>query len=146
MHLIVLVFYIQIVGHSLGGGTAALLTYILREQKEFSSSTCVTFAPGMYWSMMLNFFFLIYIFFPVTTNYDQCAHLAIFSFCGIVLVNYLHWSQSDVDFKLKMTLKVSGFCFNCKFLQSIRLRMEVEVSRLYFRETGKILVPIRVYF
>ncbi|KAK7287305.1 hypothetical protein RIF29_00535 [Crotalaria pallida] len=35
----------QIVGHSLGGGTAALLTYILREQKEFSSSTCVTFAP-----------------------------------------------------------------------------------------------------
>ncbi|KAG6766571.1 hypothetical protein POTOM_030659 [Populus tomentosa] len=38
---------IKIVGHSLGGGTAALLTYILREQKEFSSSTCVTFAPGM---------------------------------------------------------------------------------------------------
>ncbi|KAG6736195.1 hypothetical protein POTOM_061078 [Populus tomentosa] len=38
---------IKIVGHSLGGGTAALLTYILREQKEFSSSTCVTFAPGI---------------------------------------------------------------------------------------------------
>ncbi|KAG6756923.1 hypothetical protein POTOM_037222 [Populus tomentosa] len=38
---------IKIVGHSLGGGTAALLTYILREQKELSSSTCVTFAPGM---------------------------------------------------------------------------------------------------
>jgi len=37
----------QIVGHSLGGGTASLLTYILREQKELSSSTCVTFAPGM---------------------------------------------------------------------------------------------------
>uniref|UniRef100_A0A6N2KBC4 Fungal lipase-like domain-containing protein n=1 Tax=Salix viminalis TaxID=40686 RepID=A0A6N2KBC4_SALVM len=35
---------IKIVGHSLGGGTAALLTYILREQKEFSSSTsaCMT--------------------------------------------------------------------------------------------------------
>ncbi|KAK7267629.1 hypothetical protein RIF29_20307 [Crotalaria pallida] len=29
----------KIVGHSLGDGTAALLTYILREQKEFSSST-----------------------------------------------------------------------------------------------------------
>nr|XP_019703854.1 uncharacterized protein LOC105040046 [Elaeis guineensis] len=41
-------FNIKIIGHSLGGGTAALLTYILREHKEFSSSTCVTFAPGMY--------------------------------------------------------------------------------------------------
>ncbi|RYQ79475.1 hypothetical protein Ahy_Scaffold6g108227 [Arachis hypogaea] len=41
-------FKVKIVGHSLGGGTAALLTYILREQKEFSTSTCVTFAPGMY--------------------------------------------------------------------------------------------------
>ncbi|KAF7837783.1 Sn1-specific diacylglycerol lipase alpha [Senna tora] len=40
-------FKVQIVGHSLGGGTAALLTYILREQKELSSSICVTFAPGM---------------------------------------------------------------------------------------------------
>ncbi|RDX94675.1 Sn1-specific diacylglycerol lipase alpha, partial [Mucuna pruriens] len=38
---------VKIVGHSLGGGTAALLTYILREQKVLSSSTCVTFAPGM---------------------------------------------------------------------------------------------------
>ncbi|KAL2341731.1 hypothetical protein Fmac_009671 [Flemingia macrophylla] len=37
-------FKVKIVGHSLGGGTAALLTYILREQKEFSSSTsaCMT--------------------------------------------------------------------------------------------------------
>ncbi|KAL9240269.1 hypothetical protein vseg_014510 [Gypsophila vaccaria] len=44
---------IKIVGHSLGGGTAALLTYILREQKEFSSSTCVTFAPAacMTWEL-----------------------------------------------------------------------------------------------
>ena len=39
-------FHCQIVGHSLGGGTAALLTYILREKKEFASSTCFTFAPG----------------------------------------------------------------------------------------------------
>lgn len=46
-------FNIKIVGHSLGGGTAALLTYILREQKEFSSSTCVTFAPAacMTWEL-----------------------------------------------------------------------------------------------
>ncbi|KAJ6321296.1 hypothetical protein OIU77_011399 [Salix suchowensis] len=44
---------IKIVGHSLGGGTAALLTYILREQKEFSSSKCVTFAPAacMTWDL-----------------------------------------------------------------------------------------------
>ncbi|XVF28272.1 hypothetical protein REPUB_Repub15cG0015500 [Reevesia pubescens] len=39
-------YKVKIVGHSLGGGTAALLTYILREQKEFASSTCFTFAPA----------------------------------------------------------------------------------------------------
>lgn len=38
--------WLQVVGHSLGGGTAALLTYILREQKELSTATCVAFAPG----------------------------------------------------------------------------------------------------
>ncbi|XP_051128055.1 uncharacterized protein LOC127249347 [Andrographis paniculata] len=46
-------YEVKIVGHSLGGGTAALLTYILREQKEFSSATCVTFAPAacMTWEL-----------------------------------------------------------------------------------------------
>lgn len=46
-------YEVKIVGHSLGGGTAALLTYILREQKEFSASTCVTFAPAacMTWEL-----------------------------------------------------------------------------------------------
>ncbi|TYJ47992.1 hypothetical protein E1A91_A01G030500v1 [Gossypium mustelinum] len=40
-------YEVKIVGHSLGGGTAALLTYILREHKEFAASTtCFTFAPG----------------------------------------------------------------------------------------------------
>ncbi|XP_072959034.1 uncharacterized protein [Typha angustifolia] len=38
-------YKIKIVGHSLGGGTAALLTYILREHKELFSTTCVAFAP-----------------------------------------------------------------------------------------------------
>ncbi|KAL3626562.1 hypothetical protein CASFOL_030111 [Castilleja foliolosa] len=44
---------VKIVGHSLGGGTAALLAYILREQKEFSTTTCVTFAPAasMTWEL-----------------------------------------------------------------------------------------------
>ncbi|XP_052208606.1 uncharacterized protein LOC127812258 [Diospyros lotus] len=46
-------YKVKIVGHSLGGGTAALLTYILREQKEFSSSICVAFAPAacMTWDL-----------------------------------------------------------------------------------------------
>ncbi|CAJ1931035.1 unnamed protein product [Sphenostylis stenocarpa] len=39
-------FKIKIVGHSLGGGTAALLTYKLREMEQFSSTTCVTFGPA----------------------------------------------------------------------------------------------------
>ncbi|CAL4967303.1 unnamed protein product [Urochloa decumbens] len=46
-------FKIKVVGHSLGGGTAALLTYILREQKEFASTTCLAFAPAacMTWEL-----------------------------------------------------------------------------------------------
>lgn len=46
-------YTLKIVGHSLGGGTAALLTYILREQKELSTTSCVTFAPAacMTWEL-----------------------------------------------------------------------------------------------
>lgn len=46
-------FKIKVVGHSLGGGTAALLTYVLRECKEFSSTHCITFAPAacMTWDL-----------------------------------------------------------------------------------------------
>ncbi|KAL5538480.1 hypothetical protein UlMin_044634 [Ulmus minor] len=46
-------YKVKVVGHSLGGGTAALLTYILREQKEFSLSTCISFAPAacMTWEL-----------------------------------------------------------------------------------------------
>ncbi|KAK9131433.1 hypothetical protein Sjap_011920 [Stephania japonica] len=49
-------YKIKIVGHSLGGGTAALLTYALREQQEFSTATCVTFAPVVYaeWILLTN--------------------------------------------------------------------------------------------
>lgn len=31
----------------MGAGIAAILTYILREYEEFSSCTCIAFAPGM---------------------------------------------------------------------------------------------------
>ncbi|XP_038684492.1 uncharacterized protein LOC119984563 isoform X2 [Tripterygium wilfordii] len=46
-------YEVKIVGHSLGGGTAALLTYVLREQKELAGATCVTFAPAacMTWEL-----------------------------------------------------------------------------------------------
>ncbi|KAJ4957350.1 hypothetical protein NE237_014133 [Protea cynaroides] len=46
-------YSVKIVGHSLGGGTAALFTYILRERKEFSSTTCIAFAPAacMTWDL-----------------------------------------------------------------------------------------------
>lgn len=46
-------YNLKIVGHSLGGGTAALLTFILREQKVLSSTSCVAFAPAacMTWEL-----------------------------------------------------------------------------------------------
>ncbi|KAK6930213.1 Mono-/di-acylglycerol lipase, N-terminal [Dillenia turbinata] len=46
LSLLTIVSSLKIIGHSLGGGTAALLAYILREHKEFSSTTCVTFGPA----------------------------------------------------------------------------------------------------
>ncbi|KHN40426.1 Sn1-specific diacylglycerol lipase alpha [Glycine soja] len=47
-------FQIKIVGHSLGGGTAVLLTYMLREIKQLSSCTCVTFGGQIKHKKILN--------------------------------------------------------------------------------------------
>uniref|UniRef100_A0A161ZQQ8 Fungal lipase-type domain-containing protein n=1 Tax=Daucus carota subsp. sativus TaxID=79200 RepID=A0A161ZQQ8_DAUCS len=46
-------YKLKIVGHSLGGGTAALLTFVLRERKEWSTACCVAFAPAacMTWEL-----------------------------------------------------------------------------------------------
>lgn len=103
MHLIVLIFHIQIVGHSLGGGTAALLTYILREQKEFSSSTCVMFGPGMSDQCDAYIFFLLL---PTMINVHTWpfSHFVV-SYLLIIFIDVrVMWTS-----KLKMTLKVSGF-------------------------------------
>lgn len=46
-------YKVKIVGNSLGAGIAAILTYILREHTEFSSATCIAFAPAacMTWDL-----------------------------------------------------------------------------------------------
>lgn len=46
-------YKLKIVGHSLGGGTAALLTFVMRERKEWSTACCVAFAPAacMTWEL-----------------------------------------------------------------------------------------------
>ncbi|CAD5192883.1 unnamed protein product [Musa acuminata subsp. malaccensis] len=47
-------YNIKIIGHSMGAGIAAILSYILREHEEFLSSTCVAFGPGMYLSACMT--------------------------------------------------------------------------------------------
>ncbi|XP_039127938.1 diacylglycerol lipase-beta-like [Dioscorea cayenensis subsp. rotundata] len=46
-------YHIKIIGHSLGGGIAAILSYILREREEFSSSSCIAFSSAacMTWDL-----------------------------------------------------------------------------------------------
>uniref|UniRef100_A0A0E0MNG0 Fungal lipase-like domain-containing protein n=1 Tax=Oryza punctata TaxID=4537 RepID=A0A0E0MNG0_ORYPU len=44
---------VKIIGHSMGAGIAAILTYILRENEKLSSSTCLAFGPAacMTWDL-----------------------------------------------------------------------------------------------
>ncbi|XP_029127732.1 sn1-specific diacylglycerol lipase beta [Cajanus cajan] len=71
-------FKIKIVGHSLGGGTAALLTYKLREIPQFSSSTCVTFGPAACMTLELAEFGKPFII-SVINGSDMVPTLSVFS-------------------------------------------------------------------
>ncbi|CAI5524397.1 unnamed protein product [Closterium sp. Naga37s-1] len=46
-------FHVKVIGHSLGGATASLLTFILREKEGLASTTCVAFGPAaaMTWEL-----------------------------------------------------------------------------------------------
>uniref|UniRef100_A0A0D3HPM0 Fungal lipase-type domain-containing protein n=1 Tax=Oryza barthii TaxID=65489 RepID=A0A0D3HPM0_9ORYZ len=46
-------YRIKIIGHSMGAGIAAILTYMLRENKKLSSSSCIAFGPAacMTWDL-----------------------------------------------------------------------------------------------
>ncbi|TVU23709.1 hypothetical protein EJB05_26088, partial [Eragrostis curvula] len=46
-------YRIKIIGHSMGASIAAILTYMLRENKELSSSSCIAFGPAacMTWNL-----------------------------------------------------------------------------------------------
>uniref|UniRef100_A0ACD6A2S5 Uncharacterized protein n=1 Tax=Avena sativa TaxID=4498 RepID=A0ACD6A2S5_AVESA len=39
-------YQVKVIGHSMGAGIGAILTYILREQYDFTSSTCLAFGPA----------------------------------------------------------------------------------------------------
>ncbi|KAG5087504.1 hypothetical protein AAZX31_01G012600 [Glycine max] len=71
-------FKIKIVGHSLGGGTAALLTFKLREIQEFSSSTCVTFGPAACMTLELAEFGKPFII-SIINGYDIVPTLSVSS-------------------------------------------------------------------
>ncbi|KAF9624665.1 hypothetical protein IFM89_012842 [Coptis chinensis] len=66
------------------GGTVALLTYILREQKEFSSTTCFTFAPAacMTWDLAESRMHFIT---TITNGFDM---VSTFSTASIDVLHY----------------------------------------------------------
>ncbi|CAM0877637.1 unnamed protein product [Alopecurus aequalis] len=51
-------YHVKVIGHSMGAGIGAILTYILREQYDFTSCTCLAFGPGMMWCQHFQKFLL----------------------------------------------------------------------------------------
>nr|KYP44857.1 Sn1-specific diacylglycerol lipase alpha [Cajanus cajan] len=100
-----------IVGHSLGGGTAALLTYKLREINELSSCTCDTFGPGMN---------------KISSGHIICFITSIINGCDIVLTlsaSSIHDFISEGRTKRKI------------FLKDVRRSINAFGSRLVTRDT-----------
>lgn len=52
-------YRLKIVGHSLGGGTASLLAYSLREKASFGGTEVVAFAPGKGSVVLLHYFCIV---------------------------------------------------------------------------------------
>ncbi|KAL2348872.1 hypothetical protein Fmac_002872 [Flemingia macrophylla] len=107
-------FKIKIVGHSLGGGTAALLTYRLRETLQFSSCTCVTFGPGMHASVQIKHKKLLNAALNVVSDARAVAHQAVTS--GVKRLkkrrqnirSLLHWSHQENEESVDINLTESS--------------------------------------
>ncbi|KAL2348865.1 hypothetical protein Fmac_002865 [Flemingia macrophylla] len=102
-------FKIKIVGHSLGGGTAALLTYRLRETEQLSSCTCVTFGPGMHASVQIKHKKLLNAALNIVSDARAVAHQAVTS--GVKRLkkrrqkihSFLHGSQQETEENVDIT-------------------------------------------